>query len=78
MRLYREPDLRNRDGYSNQHRRRLEAEGKFPKRFKLVEDSGQQGHIGWDADEVDEHYRRRANAARQASKHPPQPVLRGA
>ena len=33
-------------------RRRLEADGKFPQRFKLNPDGGPFGAIGWDYDEL--------------------------
>lgn len=57
-RIYNYADLKAAGfDFSNQHLRRLEEAGKFPKRFKLVPGAGMQGHVGWDGDEIDKHAR---------------------
>ena len=50
--IVREPECYATSGLSNMHRRRLEAAGKFPKRFKLNPDGGLYGAVGWDFDEL--------------------------
>ena len=50
--IVREPECFKISGLSNMHRRRLEADGKFPRRFKLNPDSGPYGAVGWDFDEL--------------------------
>ena len=55
-RVYRLPDLRKLGiTYSDVHLRRLEAEGKFPKRRKMNPGSGPQGAVIWDAPKIDQH-----------------------
>ena len=46
-RIVRPREAKILGGLSDQHRRRLEAAGKHPKRFKLVPDSGPGGATGW-------------------------------
>ncbi len=60
MRIYRRRQIREIVPLSDEHIRRLEHVGKFPARFKLVADSGRNGAVGWDADEVDEYAAERA------------------
>ncbi len=43
MRIYRRRQIREIVPLSDEHIRRLEQAGKFPARFKLVEDSGRNG-----------------------------------
>lgn len=50
--VVREAECFKISGYSNMHRRRLEADGKFPLRFKLNPDGGAFGAIGWDFNEL--------------------------
>lgn len=63
MRIYRYVDLQKQGiPYSRQYLARLERAGKFPKRFKLVAGTGQQGSVGWNADAIDEYLRARETA----------------
>ncbi|MDX1485035.1 MAG: AlpA family phage regulatory protein [Alphaproteobacteria bacterium] len=55
MRIYRRRHIREIIPLSDEHIRRQERAGKFPRRFKLVPGSGRNGAVGWDADEVDMH-----------------------
>lgn len=50
--IVREPECFQRSGYCNMQRRRMEAKGTFPKRFKLNPDGGPFGAVGWDDDEL--------------------------
>jgi len=43
--------------------RRLEAEGKFPPRFKLFEDSGPYGAVGWRLSDIQVWIEKRAATA---------------
>ena len=52
--IYRKPDLAALGvPYTDTHLLRLEVNGKFPKRFKLIPNSGKQGAVGWHADAID-------------------------
>ena len=59
-RIVREPECKERSGYSSQHRGRLEKRGLFPRRFKLNPAGGKYGAVGWDDDELDEWVEARA------------------
>ena len=50
--IVREPERKQISGLCNMQCRRLEAEGNFPKRFKLNPDGGPFGAVGWDFDEL--------------------------
>ena len=50
--IVREPECFKISGLCNMQRRRLEADAKFPSRFKLNPDSGLYGAVGWDFDEL--------------------------
>jgi predicted DNA-binding transcriptional regulator AlpA len=50
--VMRDPEVRERTGYCNMQRRRMEAAGTFPKRFKLNPDGGPYGAVGWSRREV--------------------------
>jgi predicted DNA-binding transcriptional regulator AlpA len=50
--IVREPECFQISGLCNMQRRRLEADGKFPRRFKLNPDGGPFGACGWDFDEL--------------------------
>jgi predicted DNA-binding transcriptional regulator AlpA len=52
-RIVRGPDILQRTGVSGMTLRRWEAQGLFPKRFKLSAASGRYGACGWDEDEID-------------------------
>ncbi len=49
----------------NVHLRRLEAEGKFPPRFKLFDDTGPYGSVGWRLSDIEDWIERRAATARR-------------
>ena len=51
-------------GLSNMHLSRLEAKGEFPPRFKLTEDSGPYGAVGWTYSSIQAWVKRRAATAR--------------
>ncbi len=53
-------------GTCNVHLRRLEAEGKFPPRFKLFEDTGPYGAVGWRLSEIQDWIEKRAATAHRA------------
>jgi predicted DNA-binding transcriptional regulator AlpA len=61
MRLIRYPELKTQKGipYSREHVRRLEVEGLFPKRGRLVDGSN---YYGWIEAEIDAYLARRAAA----------------
>ncbi len=50
-------------GACNVHLRRLEAAGKFPPRFKLFEDSGPYGAVGWLESTIQKYLEDRAATA---------------
>ncbi len=52
MRILRDPDLDERTGLSAEHRRKLELNGLFPQRFKLVPGTGRNGAVGWLESEI--------------------------
>jgi predicted DNA-binding transcriptional regulator AlpA len=61
MRILRYADLRPKKGitYSREHIRRLEAEGKWPRRLRLAEGAA---YFGWLESEIDAHLAARAEA----------------
>jgi prophage regulatory protein len=61
--LYRELKSRKGIPYSRVHLRRLEAADKFPKSFKLGENT-----IAWDEDDIDQHLAAQKAAARSAGE----------
>ena len=67
MHIYRRCQLREKVPLSDEHIRRLEAVGQFPKRFKLVDGSGRNGAVGWDGEEVDQWIEERRNSREAAS-----------
>ena len=66
-RIIRDPECERKSGLSNERRRTLEIQGLFPRRFKIVPGSGQNGAAGWFEHEVDqwvdEHAAERESAA---------------
>ena len=58
--VLRDPDCEILTGLGNMQRRRLEARGVFPLRFKLCPDSGPFGAVGWWKSEVLEYLHQRA------------------
>jgi predicted DNA-binding transcriptional regulator AlpA len=61
MRLLTEPDLKERDGYSRQHRHKLIREGLHPKPIKLGR--GPQARNYWPEHVMDAHYARKTAEA---------------
>ena len=59
-RIIRKPETVRRAGYCDMHLRRLEAAGKFPKRFLLDPDGGRA--VGWLESEVEAWIETRAAA----------------
>ena len=59
-RIVRPGEATKIDGLSDVHRRRLEKAGKFPKRFKLVADSGKYGAAGWWLSDILQYLEERA------------------
>ncbi len=53
-------------GFCGVHIRRLEAKGEFPPRFKLAENSGKYGGVGWRLSDIQRWIQRRAATARSA------------
>ena len=66
MQILRLRDVETRTGFCGERLRQLERTGQFPRRFKLTADSGQQGAVGWLADEVDDWIRERAATREEA------------
>lgn len=46
-RIVRPTEAETLTGYCDVHLRRLEARGQFPPRFKLADDTGAFGAVGW-------------------------------
>ena len=59
MQILRMRDVEARVGFCGERIRQLEKIGQFPRRFKLTLGSGQQGAVGWLADEIDNWIRER-------------------
>ncbi len=68
MRILRAPDIEERTGLSGEHIRRLELDGLFPRKFKLVPGTGRNGAVGWLESEVDQWISERAGEREQAVK----------
>ena len=58
--ILRQPVVEDRTGLCGERLRQLEQQGLFPKRFKIVAGSGQQGATGWLESEIDEYVLARA------------------
>jgi len=52
-------------GFCNVHLQRLEKLGQFPPRFKLAEDSGVYGAVGWRLSDIMDWIEQRASTARR-------------
>ena len=52
-------------GVCDVHLRRLEAAGKFPPRFKLFDDTGPYGSVGWRLSDIQAWIEARAATARR-------------
>ena len=62
-RIVRPAEAEKLSGLSNMHLTRLEAKGEFPPRFKLAENSGQYGAVGWLYSDIQTWLKRRAATA---------------
>ncbi len=52
-------------GFCDVHLQRLEKLGQFPPRFKLADDSGKYGAVGWRLSDIEDWIERRAATARR-------------
>ena len=62
-RIVRPAECRKIVGFCDVHLRRLEKLGQFPQRFKLAEDSGVYGAVGWRLSDIQEWIEARAATA---------------
>jgi len=62
-RIVRPAEAEKLSGFSNMHLTRLEAKGEFPPRFKLAENSGPYGAVGWRLSDIEAWIERRAASA---------------
>lgn len=64
-RIVRPTEAEQLTGYCDVHLRRLEARGEFPKRFKLSENSGPYGGVGWRLSDIEAWIGQRASTVRE-------------
>jgi len=64
-RIVRPAEAENLSGYCNVQLMRLEAKGEFPKRFKLANNTGPYGAVGWRLSDIQAWIERRAATARR-------------
>lgn len=64
-RIVRPAEAERLSGYCNVQLMRLEAKGEFPPRFKLAEDSGLYGAVGWRLSDIEKWIEKRAATARR-------------
>ncbi len=62
-RIVRPAEAEKLTGLCDVHLRRLEATGEFPGRFKLVDNSGKYGAVGWRLSDIEAWIERRAASA---------------
>ncbi len=62
-RIVRPKEVREIVGFCDVHLRRLEGLGQFPPRFKLAEDSGVYGAVGWRESDIQAWIEARAATA---------------
>ncbi len=62
-RIVRPAEAERLSGFCNVHLVRLEAKGEFPPRFKLANDSGKYGAVGWRLSDIEAWIERRAASA---------------
>ncbi len=63
-RIVRPTEAETLTGYCDVHLRRLEARGEFPQRFKLCDDSGPYGAVGWRLSDIEAWIGQRASTVR--------------
>ena len=51
-RIVRPHEAETLTGYTDMHLRRLESRGEFPRRFKLSENGGAYGGVGWKLSDI--------------------------
>ncbi len=61
-RIVRPAEAEQLTGLCDVHLRRLEATGEFPRRFKLAENSGPYGAVGWRLSDIESWIERRAGS----------------
>ena len=59
-RIVRPAEAEKLSGYCNVQLMRLEDRGEFPKRFKLANNSGLYGAVGWRLSDIEDWIERRA------------------
>ena len=64
-RIVRPAECRKIVGFCDVHLQRLERLGQFPPRFKLAEDSGKYGAVGWRLSDIQAWIEARAATARR-------------
>ena len=64
-RIVRPAEAEKLSGYCNVQLMRLEAKGEFPKRFKLANNSGKYGAVGWRLSDIQGWIEGRAGTARR-------------
>lgn len=62
-RIVRTAEAEKLSGFCDMHLRRLEVRGEFPPRFKLAENSGPYGAVGWRLSDIQAWMERRAASA---------------
>ena len=65
-RIVRPAEAERLSGFTNMHLGRLEAKGEFPPRFKLANDSGKYGAVGWRLSDIEKWIEGRAATAHRA------------
>ena len=63
-RIVRTAEAELLSGYCDVQLRRLESRGEFPKRFKLAENCGPYGAVGWRLSDIQAWIDRRAGSTR--------------
>ena len=64
-RIVRPAEAEKMSGYCNVHLMRLEAKGEFPPRFKLANNTGPYGAVGWRLSDIQDWIEARAATARR-------------
>ncbi len=64
-RIVRPAEAEKMSGYCNVQLMRLEAKGEFPPRFKLANNTGPYGAVGWRLSDIQDWIEARAATARR-------------